>query len=257
MPSPFPGMNPYIEHPDAWSDFHERYLAVLARELGRALPREFFVKVDQNVYGHDAEGGSGLSLIGRGDAFVVARSEAVPSGPLGRLATTPASGLVTLAEELSTEESFLEIRDARSRAVITVLELLSPSNKRPGYKRDQFLAKRRALVVSQSNYVEIDLLRGWPRLPLHGRPPCDYYVLVSRASARPRAEFWAVGLRDVLPVIPVPLREDAAFVPLGLQTALHEVYDDATYERYVYDQDPVPPLSPGDTAWARTLAAPG
>lgn len=253
MPSPFPGMNPYLEHPDAWSDFHERYLTVLARELGRALPRQFFVKVDQNVYGHDAVGG-GLALIGRGDAYVAARHNAPPSEARTAPATTPASGVVTFEEELSIEESFLEICDSQSRAVVTVLELLSPTDKRPGPKRDQFLAKRRALVVSRANYVEMDLLRGGPRLPLRGRPGCAFYVLVSRASARPRADIWTIGVRDVLPVIPVPLRDEGAFVALPLQPSLHEVYDDATYDRYVYDHDPMPPLSPEDTAWARTLA---
>lgn len=252
MPSPFPGMNPYLEHPDAWSDFHERYLPLLARELGRQLPRSYFVKIDQNIYGHDV--GGDMALIGRGDAYVVARPNAAPPDPRVSMAgLTPASGTVAFVEEFSVEESFLEIRDSQSRRVVTVIEVLSPTNKRPGEKRSQFLAKRRGLIASETNYVELDLLRGHPRLPLRGLPACDYYALVSRATLRPDAEIWAISLREGLPVLPIPLRHDDEFAPLALQPSLHEVYDDGTYDRYVYDHETTPPLSPQDADWARGL----
>jgi hypothetical protein len=253
MPSPFPGMNPYLEHPDAWSDFHERYVITLARELGRAIPRKYFVKVDQNVYGQDT--GGELALIGRGDAYVVASGNS-PRTESNRssAALTPASGTVTFTEQLSLEESFLEIRDSQSRKVITVIELLSPTNKRTGEKRNQFLTKRRAIVASDTNYVELDLLRGFPRLPLRELGACDYYALVSRASARPKADIWSISLRDELPVIPIPLRDENEFTSLALQPSLHEVYDDGTYDRYIYEHELQPPLPTEDEAWARTVA---
>jgi hypothetical protein len=253
MPSPFPGMNPYLEHPDAWSDFHERYVITLAREIGRAIPRTYFVKVDQNVYAQDA--GRELALIGRGDAFAVESgdpSETRPSPPSAAL--TPASGTVTFAEQLSFEESFIEIRDGESRKVITLIELLSPTNKRTGKKREQFLGKRRAIVASDTNYVELDLLRGFPRLPLRKLGTCDYYALVSRASTRPDADIWSISLRDKLPVIPVPLRDEGEFTSLALQPTLHEVYDDGTYDRYIYKHELRPPLPAEDAAWARATA---
>ena len=257
MPSPFPGMNPYFETADSWSDFHERYLVFAANALGKQVGEEFYVRVNQNVYGQDASTAS-VELIGRPDVYVARSTSGASATPPSASATphariTPASTLVRLAEELAEEESFLEIRDRRSREVITVIELLSPTNKQPGEKRDQFLAKRRRVLASQSHYVEIDFLRGWPRLPLRGLPVCDYYAMVSRAEMRPNAELWTMGLRDGLPTLPIPLREGVPDAPLDLQALLHDLYDAGEYRKSVYDSEPEPPLSPADTAWARTL----
>jgi hypothetical protein len=250
-------MNPYLEGEDAWSDFHERYLVVAASALGAQVGEEYFVKVDQNVYGREPSTTS-LELIGRPDVYV---GKSTPAGgarsatPTAAVpGTTPASTRLRLAEELSEEESFLEIRDRRSREVVTVIELLSPTNKQPGEKRDQFLAKRRKVLVSQSNYVELDLLRGYPRLPLRGLPVCDYYAMVSRAELRPDVDFWTMNLRDRLPTLPIPLRGTDPDVSLDLQEILNDVYDAAGYQKYVYQSDPEPPLSAEDALWARTTA---
>ena len=113
--------------------------------------------------------------------------------------------------------SFVEIRDRQGRDLVTVIELLSPTNKRPGPDREQYLAKRRQLLASGVHLVEIDLLRGHPRLPLDDLPPCDYYVMVSRAEERPQAGLWPLGLRDPLPPIPVPLRAADPDASLDLQ----------------------------------------
>lgn len=104
-------------------------------------------------------------------------------------------------------ESFVEIRDRRTRELITVIELLSPANKKPGPDREQYLAKRRQVLASPVHFVEIDLLRGGVRMPLEDFIECDYYAMVSRAEERPRAGVWAVSLADRLPEIPVPLRQ--------------------------------------------------
>ena len=87
-----------------------------------------------------------------------------------------------------------------------MIELLSPSNKRAGDDREQYLAKRRELLRTPAHLVEIDLLRGWTPMPQEGRPECDYSVMVSRAEKRRAADFWPIRLRDRLPVIPFPLR---------------------------------------------------
>ena len=106
--------------------------------------------------------------------------------------------------------SYAEIRDTRDWQLITVIELLSPANKYSGSDREQFLAKRGELLSSHVHYVEIDLLRGGPRLPARKLPDCDYYVLVSRAELRPDAGIWPIGLRERLPIVPIPLREGEA-----------------------------------------------
>jgi hypothetical protein len=149
-------------------------------------------------------------------------------------------------------QSFLEIRNGRNRQVVTVIELLSPSNKYSGPDRDQYLAKRAQLLCSRVHLVEIDLLRGGPRMPVEsGMPDCDYCVLVSRVERRPRAGVWPIRLRDKLPEIPIPLRDPHPDAKLDLQAVLHRIYDTARYERYIYDSEPVPALSAEDAAWAR------
>ena len=108
---------------------------------------------------------------------------------------------------------FLEVRDRQSRKLIAVLELLSPSNKRGGPDREQYMAKRNRLLASEAHFVEIDLLRGGRPMPPEDRPDCDYSVLVSRAEIRPRAGFWPIGLRQRLPIIPIPLRRPDGIRP--------------------------------------------
>jgi hypothetical protein len=138
--------------------------------------------------------------------------------------------------------------------LVTVIELLSPTNKYSSPDREQYLGKRGRLLASSTHLVEIDLLRGGPRMPFAAPPPqCTYYVLVSRMEKRPQADFWPVHLRDPLPIIPIPLREGDTDAQLDLQAALHHVYDAARYENYIYDSTPQPPLSSEDQAWAKAL----
>ncbi len=149
--------------------------------------------------------------------------------------------------------SYLEIRDRRDRRVITIVELLSPSNKYAGRDREQYIVKRSRAFGSSAHFVEIDLLRGGPRLPLTNLPPCDYYALVSRMERRPRADLWPIQLRQRLPVVPIPLSDPHPDAQLDLQDVLHRVYDAARYGSYIYEEEPTPNLASDDTAWARTL----
>ena len=99
------------------------------------------------------------------------------------------------------------------------------------------------------------MLRGWPRMPFDEPPSGDYCVLVSRVEDRPRAEFWPIGLRERLPVIPVPLQDPHPDAELDLQAILHRVYDAAYYRDYIYDGSPWPPLSDEDADWARHVVS--
>ena len=137
--------------------------------------------------------------------------------------------------------SFLEIRDRESRAVVTVIELLSPADKNLGPDREQYIAKRRQLHAAGVNLVEIDLLHGGPRLPLEELPDCDYYVLVSRREERPRVGLWPIRLRERLPVVPVPLDAPDPPVDIDLQELLHRVYDAARYRQIHLRGKPPPP----------------
>jgi len=209
-------MNPYLEQEDAWRDFHEAFLPAARESLSPQVSPAYVVKLEQNLYIHER-----------------AANE----------------------RHLLESESYLEIRDSKSRRLVTVIELLSPTNKRPSDDRQRYLAKRAGLLRSEAHFVEIDLLRGWPRMPFDEPPSGDYCVLVSRVEDRPRAEFWPIGLRERLPVIPVPLQDPHPDAELDLQTVLHRVYDAAYYRDYIYDGSPWPPLPAEDADWARRLAA--
>lgn len=147
--------------------------------------------------------------------------------------------------------SFVEIRDRDGWQLVTVIELLSPANMYAGPDREQYLAKRRELQGSTAHLVEIDLLRGGPRMPMEGLPECDYCVLVSRVEERPVAGLWPIRLRDPLPLVRIPLRPPHADAYLNLQELLHRVYDAAGYEDYIYRGQPQPLLRGEDAAWAQ------
>ena len=150
---------------------------------------------------------------------------------------------------------YIEVVDRHRQSIVTVIELLSPSNKSKAEDRAEYLAKRRRLRTGLAHFVEIDLLRGGPRMPLVGLPPCDYYALVSRVEDRPRVGLWPIAVRDPLPTIRVPLANGDADVPLDLRAPMDRVYDEAGYGRYVYANELDPPLSPADAAWAAERVA--
>ena len=151
--------------------------------------------------------------------------------------------------------SFVEIRNRLNRRLVTVIELLSPSNKRLRADREQYEAKRGAILTSRTNLVEIDLLRGGLRLPLADEVAGDYGVLVSRATDRPDADWYPIALRDRLPKIPIPLDDEDPHVNLDLHAILDRLYDEGGYQDFIYDAEPDPPLSPQDAAWARGVLA--
>lgn len=198
MPTPFPGMNPYVEQPAIWIDFHTEFLVALRRLLAPQIGPNSIVQFEEDVG----------------------------------------------------EARFLEVRECEHRGLITVIELLCPSNKRAGDGREQYLAKRKGLLRSSANLVEIDLLRGWKPMPHKDRPECDYSVMVSRADQRPAAEFYPVRLRDRLPVISIPMRTTDEPASVNLQAALERAYDGPGYEHFIYQGDPEPPLSLDDASWA-------
>ena len=137
--------------------------------------------------------------------------------------------------------------------MIAVIELLSPTNKASGSDREQYVGKRKAILASNTHLVEIDLLRGGERMPVQDLPASDYVVMVSRSYERPRVELWPIGLRDALPLIPVPLRQDDHDATIDLGRLLHEQFDAAGYEDYVYRTSPQPQLAAFEAVWAKEL----
>lgn len=253
MPSPFPGMNPYLEQEDVWHDFHERFLPAAAEVLGPQVQPDFIVKIDEHLSIYEVPDDP-RRFLGRADLAIASKQPPESAPPGVALLDAPAQVRLPAADVVG--ESFIEIRDRRSRDVVCVIALLSPSNKRPGSDREQYLSKRRQLLASPAHRVEIDLLRVGEPMPAADRTPCAYSVMISRATARPIAGFWSIGLRDPLPTIRIPLRAPHEDARLSLQAVLDRVYDGAGYAFYIYEGAPVPAPSADDDGWARSLIAP-
>jgi len=154
----------------------------------------------------------------------------------------------------------LAIYDTAGWEVVTLIEVLSPSNKRPGPGQSEYLAKQREVLRSETNLVEIDLLRGGshvvavPVWEVARRGPADY-LICTRRTARPGGyEVLRLTVRQPLPLLPIPLRAGEPDVPLDLPAAFGRAYDTGAYDLIIdYTQEPDPPLSPADAAWADAL----
>jgi hypothetical protein len=240
-------MNPYFEQAAHWLDFHHEFLSALRRLLVPQVGPKSIVQLEEHVYIHDLPP-QPRRRVGRAEVSLT-RTGGGAMGVAGvGLLEAPAE--VWLPEQEVEGVPYLEVRDRLGRELVTVIALLSPSNKRAGDDRLAYLARRRELVRSTIHLVEIDLLRGGVPMPEEGRPACDYSVMVSRAEKRPAADFWPIRLRDRLPVIPIPLRPPEESVAVDLQEVLHRTHDGPGYEHFIYRGSPEPGLSPEDAAWA-------
>jgi uncharacterized protein DUF4058 len=209
MPSPFPGMDPYLEG-SLWTTVHGQLAAEIARQLAPKLRPRYLALMTERLV---CEAPEGVAMI-------------------------PHFGV--------------EIRDTQDRRLITSIEILSPTNKR-GQRRDEYLAKRRRLLLSTAHLMEIDLLRQGQRVPMRRPlPPAPYFVFLSRAEDRPVIDIWPITLREPLPTVPVPLLPGDPDVSLDLQSALSNIYDLLGYDLAVDYRRPLEvPLSPEDANWAQ------
>jgi hypothetical protein len=256
MPSPFPGMDPYLEAPAGWQEFHSRFINTISDFLVPQLRPRYAVHIERYAYltALDAE-----APHLRPDVSVAQTSPEAPrtEGAVATLTEIATAILVPLPDIEEVRHYFLEIRELTTQRVVTVIEMLSPFNKRIGDGRTEYLKRRNAILNSDAHLIELDLLREGERVPM-GKPlpPADYYAIVSRSYRRPMAEVYAWTIRQKMPTIPVPLLWGEPDVPLDLQGVLTTVYDRAGYDyRLPYDRDPEPPLRAEDAAWAREIIA--
>ncbi|WP_427160192.1 DUF4058 family protein [Aliinostoc sp. HNIBRCY26] len=254
MPSPFPGMNPYLENRELWPEVHSRLIIAIADEIAPQLRPKYRVAVEKRVYQMTDENSV---LVGIPDV-VVSRSLTNPEPEKSIIAvasppTKPVTVSVPIPEEV--REAYLEVREVGTGEVITVIEVLSPKNKRPGEGRKAYETKRQQILGSSTNLVEIDLLRSGETMPILGVPiPSHYRILVSRSKSRPQAELYPFDLREQIPSFVLPLRRDDTEPTINLKVLIDGVYDRAGFDLAIdYTQDLVPPLPETDVAWANTL----
>lgn len=270
MPTPFPGMDPYLEHPQLWPSVHFGLISAIWMDLAPRLSPRYVVAVEERMY---LAATAAQSYLGRADVLVAgerlgeatvtydapaatALKPPAVKPPPAAAAATPRPVPVRLPMPETVTERYLEVCDAVHGEVITVLELLSPANKRPGSQgQHAYLTKREQLLASFTSLVEIDLLRAGEGPPLaEPAPESDYRILIHRGWEPGRGDLYAIDLRDHLPALPVPLRRGETEPLLDLNTLLHTLYDQAVYTlRIDYTQPPMPPLDEEDAAWMASL----
>ncbi|NER00286.1 MAG: DUF4058 family protein [Cyanothece sp. SIO2G6] len=237
----FPGMNPYLENPELWSEVHFGLIGVMARSLNAVITPRYRAAVEKRVYMDSL-------LVGIADVAVSQRGTkggTTDAPPMSVTLSEPVAVTVPIVEE--TQERFLEIREVGTGTVVTVVEVLSPKNKRTGVGKEKYDTKRQRVLGSPAHLVEIDLLRTGEAKPVTGGVTSAYRILVSRADCRPTAELYPFGLRDPLPRFLFPLRSREEEPVMNLQTILAQVCQEAALDLAIdYSQQPIPPVSPED-----------
>ena len=219
MPSPFPGMDPYLEHPKLWAPFQHQMLACLYQILLPGLVDRYRARVGSRTY-------------------------------------TAEMALFTSVVREDHAEEFIEIRTRSDGRLVTLIEVVSPGNKTTPAGRAAYLDKRKEATACRAGIVEIDLvLQGKPTLTYSrdGLPEYDYAVTVTKSTAPDRYEIYTATLQKRLPKFKVPLAPDDRDALLDLQAAFARAYDLGNFSSQIDYKGPVPPdvpLSDDSRRWA-------
>jgi hypothetical protein len=248
MPSPFPGMDPYLEDPAFWSDFHRRFITCLGDAILDHLPDAYDARIDEMV-----------RVVAPDEKAVRYYPDvAVTGGPTE--GTTGATATIDLEPIVMTEleevrDVWLEVLRRPDRKLVTVIEVLSPSNK-VGAGLQDYTARRNEFLHQDVNFVEINLLVGGQRPRIASVwQPSDYYALIARGAQHPQAGVVRWNVRDRLPPIPIPLLAPDADVSLDLQPIFTSAYDRGRYSRFLgYAAPLLASLAPADRTWAAEIA---
>lgn len=256
MPSPFPGMDPYLEDPVIWPGVHQSLITFIRGALNRVLPEAYVADIGERVY------------------IVEPRRSLYPDVAVFPRPVSPRGGGGTAVLDRSAPPWVIEVAPAEVREVfvrilpagdathvVTVIEVLSPGNKAAGSPgRELYLRKQEEVLQSETHLVEIDLLRrgehtvAAPPESLRALGTWDYLVCRHLAGTGHHYEAWPILLRERLPWIRIPLGEDDPEIELDLQPLFDRAYDEGAYPRLVdYTRGPAVPLEPTDAAWAAAL----
>lgn len=222
MPSPFPGMDPYLETPKLWPAFQHQLLACLYQILLPGLVDRYRARVGTRTY--------------------------VSEMPL----------FTSIVREQFAEE-YIEIRNRADGKLVTLLEIVSPANKTTPAGRQAYLDARQQALAQRAGIVEIDLvMQGKPLLTYSrdGLPEYDYAVTVTRANAPDRYEIYTSTLQKKLPKFKLPLAVDDRDALLDLQAAFGRAYDLGSFVNQIDYASPAPPdvpFTPAHRIWAEEL----
>jgi len=220
MPSPFPGMDPYLEGEKIWPAFQHHFIACLYQTLLPGLVDRYRARVGQRRY-------------------------------------ATAQALFTSVIREDHEEEFIEIRQRNDSRLITLVDVVSPANKTTVAGRQAYLDKRKEAKVANANLVEIDLvMQGQPMLDYsrEGLPEWDHAVTVTRATQPERHEIYRSTLQMKLPKFRLPLAGDDRDTVLDLQTTFARCFDQGNFIALIdYQRDPPTKLSDEDRRWLNDM----
>jgi hypothetical protein len=261
MKSPFPGMDPYIESQGLWGDFHNSLISEIHRALADLVPEGYFVRTGRRSYYIliESRGETEYSLIPDVKLTAPKRSRKAKRKSGGVAVAEPATEnepqtMRAFIEE-EYRETFVKIYEAGpEERLVTTIEVLSPTNKRPGTKGWRlYQRRRRSALLGGVNLVEIDLLRGGqrPRM-LDPWPDSPYTLLVARAFQEQTCKVWPASFQRPLPEIPVPLAKPDADIPLRLQPMIEAIYKRSRYDGSINYSKPLkPPLRGVEATWVK------
>lgn len=250
-------MDPYIEDPDIWPDFHADLASQIRTELNRRIQPRYIAKIIPRVTYEILEIMETRGVTPDVAVWRTAREAqaAYPAAPV----ITPPLAESSVGFEYPTRTFSVEVREVGTLRLVTAIEILSPAHKRPNHDAyEDYLKKRREILRSDVHLVEIDLRRAGTRPPLEEPVPyAPYYVMVSRVQRRPRVEVWPIQLQDKLPVLPIPLRDPDPDAPLDLGAMVATVYERGAYQALIeYAHPPRPPLTEAESQYIQDLLRP-
>jgi hypothetical protein len=249
MNVPFPGMDPYLEHPVLWESVHVRLITAIANQLQPRLDPRYVASIEERVF---IEGPQ------RRIPDIWVQKTGSATGAMAVADPEEDTAVVLEVDELEVHEARIEILDVYNQMkLVALIEVVSPTNKAAGPGRRSYRKKQAETLARDCHLVEIDLLRRGRHVlsilewRVKALQPYDYLVCVSRWPERNRFKLYPGRLKERLPRIKIPLADDDPHVPLDIQAALEQVYYEGRYMwRVRYDEPCEPPLAPVDQQWA-------
>jgi hypothetical protein len=251
-------MDPWLEDPELWPNVHNSLIIAIRDALAPRVRPRYFVDVESrttvltgtdqdHLYRPDVKiRTADINLPGRERPVAVA----------DRVQVEPLHVVMPIPDD-EIEEIFLAIKELPSRQLVTTVEVLSPTNKKTKHAREEYLDKRRELLRSGVNFVEIDLLRsGQPMPPQKAGLSTDYRILIFRPRRGREVHLYGFSYKMMIPQIPIPLLPEDPEPSVDLNGILHALYERAGYDLTIdYRQSPRPRLRKADHDWAASIIA--